>query len=202
MTCKSGGIHALNTIHFDSVSNDAPDLRALTTSACLTRPPGTSRTVTSVTTPLSLRPKLWTKFQGLELSGNMVPCTPGSSSGCARNGPITQVIHRHLRSGTSSRVRATCCQDDGESNLTDEMAYRHFNGKVSPERDDPARDDPEKDDPERDDQFSMSFDDQFSRSSDEKEYLSPHRMVILNNISRKIFYIYSNNLGKNPMWRS
>ena len=119
----------------------------------------------------------------------MFSCTPGSRSGCARNGSITQVIHRHLRSGTSSGARATCCQGDGESSLTNEMAYRHFKGEINPERDDPARDDPEKDDPERDEQFSMSFDDQFSKSSDEIEYLNPHRMVLLNNISRtKILY--------------
>ena len=48
----------------------------------------------------------------------------------------------------------------------------------------------------------MSFDDQFSKSPDEKEYLSPHRMVIPNNKSRKKYYIYSNNHGKIPMWRS
>ena len=104
-------------------------------------------------------------FQRLELSGNRVPCTPRSRSRSARNGSLSQVIHRHLRNGTSFRVRATCCQDDRESNLTNEMAYRNSKGEISPEKDDPARDDPEKDDPVRDDQFSMSFDDQFSKST-------------------------------------
>ena len=72
------------------------------------------------------------------------------------------------------------------------MAYRHFKGKVIPERDDPARDDPEKDDPERDDQFSMRFDDQFSRSFDDKEYIRPYRMAMPQDISKKKHYNYSN----------
>ena len=126
----------------------------------------------------------------------MVPCTRSRS---ARNGSITQVIHRHLRNGTSSGARATCCQGDGESSLTNEMAYRHFKGEISPERDDPARDDPEKDDPERDDQFSMSFDDQFSRSPDEMEYISPHRLAIPNDIQGKKYYIYSKTPVKRPL---
>ena len=94
----------------------------------------------------------------------MVPCTPRSRSRSARNGSISQVIHRHLRNGTTSKTLATCCLGNVKSSLTNEMAYRHSKGEISPKRDDPTRDDPEKDDPERDDQFSMSFDDQFSRS--------------------------------------
>ena len=92
------------------------------------------------------------------------------------------------------------------------MAYRHFKGKVIPERDDPARDDPamddperddpEKDDPERDDQFSTRFDDQFSRSFDAKEYIRPHRMAIPQEKSKKKHYNYSNISGINPHLRS
>ena len=48
----------------------------------------------------------------------------------------------------------------------------------------------------------MSFDDQFSKSSDEVEYLNPHNMVLLKNISRNKYYMFSDNLEKKPMWRS
>ena len=102
------------------------------------------------------------------------------------------------------------------------MAYRHFKGKVIPERDDPARDDParddparddparddparddpEKDDPERDEQFSMRFDEQFSRSFDAKEYIRPHRKAIPKDISKKKHYNYSNISGINPHLKS
>ena len=140
-----------NTIHSDSVSNDAPDLRALTTSACLTRPPGTGRTVTSVTTPLPVRPKLWTKFQRLELSGNGVPCTPRSRSRNARNNSIFQVIHRHLENGSPPEIRTTCCPGIRKGSLNDGMAYSHSIGEVRPERVGPERDAPEGDGPERED---------------------------------------------------
>ena len=140
-----------NTIHSDSVSNDAPDLRALTTSACLTRPPGTGRTVTSVTTPLLLRPKLWTTFQRLELSGNGVPCTTRSGSRNARNNSIFQVIHRHLGNGSPPGTRTTSCPGIRKSSLNDGMAYRHSIGEIKPERVGPERDAPEGDGPKRED---------------------------------------------------
>ena len=43
---------------------------------------------------------------------------------------------------------------------------------------------------------SLSFDDQFSRSPEDKEYLNPHRMVLLNKLSWEKHYIHSNNHGK------
>ena len=153
-----------NTIHFDSVSHDAPDLRALTTSACLTRPPGTGRTVTSVTKPLPVRPKLWTTFQRLELSGNGVPCTTRSRSWNARNNSIFQVIHRHLENGSPPEIRTTCCPGIRKGSLNDGMAYSHSIGEVRPERVGPERDAPEGDGPERED---PARGDQLERAGDQ-----------------------------------
>ena len=124
-----------NTIHSDLVSNDAPDLRALTKSTCLTRPSGTGRIVTSVTTPLPLRPKLWTTFLRLELSGNGVPYTPRSRSRTVRNNPISQVTNRHLGNGSPPGTRTTSCpRTRRSSSLNDGMAYRHSIDEIKPER--------------------------------------------------------------------
>ena len=104
-----------STTQSDSASRDAPALRALTTSACLTRPSGTGRTVTSVTTPLPTRPKLWTTFQRQELSDNS----------------ILQVVHRHVEDGILPETRATCCLGIGKNSLTGEMDYRHSTSEIS-----------------------------------------------------------------------
>ena len=136
-----------------------------------------------MTTPLLLRPKLWTTFQRLELSGNGVPCTPRSRSRNARNNSIFQVIHRHLGNGSPPGTRTTRCPGTRKSSLNNGMAYRHSIGEIKPERDGPERDGPEGDGPERDDpvrgdQLSMSGRNQLVMSPDERGYRSPHNLAI------------------------
>ena len=135
------------TIHSISVLNDASNPGTLTTSACLARPVGASRSVISMTTPLLSRQTLdlWTRFQKLELNDTFVLYRPNVLHG---DPPTVQVMLRHLGGGdraslsecpTPSVDQATSgCQKNGEghwqNNLTGEMTYSNFNSEKGPNK--------------------------------------------------------------------
>ena len=139
-----------STTQSDSASSDAPALRALTTSACLTRPSGTGRTVTSVTNPLPTRKK--TDTEALRRALKRIKDGPGTGRRVTSvttplptrqklwttfqrrelsDNPILQVVHKHEEDGLLPETRATCCPGIGKNSPTGEMDYNHSTNEIS-----------------------------------------------------------------------